>query len=73
MKAHSDIQHIVQQIKSDIDAIASETKNLKNGERFHRIQRMNELRQIAVTLEDIDNSLNTLMEEQSRKKSSPAK
>lgn len=73
MKAQSDIQHTVKQIKSDIDAIASETKNMKNGERFSQIQRMNELRQIAITLEDIDNSLNTLIEEQSRKKSNPAR
>ncbi|MEM9672318.1 MAG: hypothetical protein ACFB15_17410 [Cyclobacteriaceae bacterium] len=73
MKAQSDIQHTVKQIKSNIDAIASETKNMKNGERFSKIQRMNELRQIATTLEDIDNSVNTLMEEQSRKKSDPAK
>ena len=73
MKAQSDIQHTVKQIKSDIDAIASETKNMKNGERFSKIQRMNDLRQIATTLEDIDNSVNTLMEEQSRKKSNPTK
>jgi len=73
VKAHSDIQHTVKQIKSNIDAIASKTKNMKNGERFSQIQRMNDLRLIATTLEDIDNSVNTLMEEQSRKKSSPTK
>jgi len=73
VKAHSDIQHTVKQIKSNIDAIASKTKNMKNGERFSQIQRMNDLRLIATNLEDIDNSVNTLMEEQSRKKSSPTK
>jgi len=73
VKAQSDVQHTVKQIKSNIDAIASETKNMKNGERFSQIQRMNDLRLIATTLEDIDNSVNTLMEEQSRKKSSPTK
>lgn len=73
MKAQSDIKYTVQQIKSNIDAIASETKNLKNGERFNRIQRMNELRLIATTLEDIDSSVDDLMQKQSKKKSGPAK
>jgi len=73
VKAQSDIKYTVQQIKSNIDAIASETKNLKNGERFNRIQRMNELRLIATTLEDIDSSVDDLMQKQSKKKSGPAK
>lgn len=72
MKAQSDIKDTVQQIKSDIDEIASKTKKLKNGERFNHIQRMNELRQIATTLEDIDNSVDSLMEEQTKKKSGPS-
>nr|WKN40157.1 hypothetical protein K4G66_15795 [Tunicatimonas sp. TK19036] len=69
MKSQPKIQDVVQQIKSDIDLIASQTKGLKNGERFSQIKRMNELKQIATTLEDIDNSLNNLIEEQARKKS----
>jgi uncharacterized protein YukE len=69
VKSQPKIQDIVQQIKSDIDQIASQTKGLKNGERFSHIKRMNELRQIATTLEDIDHSVDSLMEEQVKKKS----
>lgn len=72
MKTQSDIKSTVQQIKSSIDEIAAKTKKLKNGERFTHVQRMNELRQIAITLEDIDNSVDSLMEEQTKKKSDPA-
>lgn len=69
MKSQPKIQDVVQQIKSDIDLIASQTKGLKNGERFTQIKRMNELKQIVISLEDIDSSLDNLMEEQARKKS----
>ncbi|MGB3589778.1 MAG: hypothetical protein WBA23_24735 [Tunicatimonas sp.] len=72
METQSNIQNTVQQIRSNIDEIASQTKNLKNGERFSRIQRINDLRQIAFTLEDIDKSVNTLMDEQNKSKSTGA-
>ena len=72
MKTQSNIQNTVKQIRSNIDEIASQTKNLKNGERFTKIQRMNDLRQIATTLEDLDRSVNTLMDKQSRNKSEDA-
>lgn len=71
MKSQPKIQDVVQQIRSDIDSIASRTKGLKNGERFTQIQRMNELRRIASTLEDIDHSVDDLMEKQVMKKSNP--
>ncbi|WKN40850.1 hypothetical protein [Tunicatimonas pelagia] len=72
MKTQSNVQTTVQQIKSNIDEIASETKNLKNGERFTKIQRMNDLRQIASALEDLDRSVNTLMDKQAKNKSEDA-
>ena len=72
MKTQSNIQNTVKQIRSNIDEIASQTKNLKNGERFTKIQRMNDLRQIATTLEDLDRSVNTLMDKQSKSKSEDA-
>ncbi|MEM6845903.1 MAG: hypothetical protein AAF944_00505 [Bacteroidota bacterium] len=69
MKSQSNIQNTVRQIQSNIDEIALQTKNLKNGERFSKIQRMNELRQIASTLEDIDRSVDTLIKKRSKDKS----
>jgi len=72
VKTQSNIQNTVQQIRSNIDEIASQTKNLKNGERFTKIQRMNDLRRIASTLEDLDKSVNTLMDKQNKSKSADA-
>ncbi|MEM8965273.1 MAG: hypothetical protein AAGE93_02575 [Bacteroidota bacterium] len=69
MKSQSNVQDTVRQIQTDIDKIASQTKSLKNGERFTKIQRMNDLRQIASTLEDIDRSVDNLMKKRNKNKS----
>ena len=63
----SDIKRVVDQLKSDIDHIAQETKHLKNGERLSQLRKINGLRQIVSSLEDIDTSLDTLLQRQFEK------
>lgn len=56
-------------MRSDFDHLAQESKHLKNGERFSKLRKMNDLRQIINSLEDIDHSLENLLQEQSGKAS----
>ncbi|MFP4090465.1 MAG: hypothetical protein ACLFUB_19220 [Cyclobacteriaceae bacterium] len=62
------IQLIVEQLKADLDQTSKATYGLKNGERFRSVERLTNIRQIIVSIEDIENALEQLMEEQSRKK-----
>lgn len=61
MEQQNDVKQVVEQLKSDIDLLAQETRHLKNGERLSNLRKLNDLRQIVSSLEDIDNSLNTLL------------
>ena len=61
------VKRVVDQLKVEIDSIALETKHLKNGERLSKLRKMHDLRQIVSSLEDIDNSLNDLLQKQSTK------
>lgn len=67
MKSQDDVKRAVDQLKTDIDHIAQETKHLKNGERLAKLQKMNDLRQIVSSLEDINTSLDHLLQKQSEK------
>lgn len=67
MEHQSDVKRVVDQLKSDIDQIAQETKHLKNGERLSQLRKINGLRQIVSSLEDIDTSLDTLLQRQFEK------
>ena len=69
LKTHNDVQRVVDQLRSDFNHLAQETKHLKNGERFSKLRKMNDLRQIINSLEDIDHSLDSLLQEQSGKAS----
>ncbi len=69
LETHSDVQRVVDQLRSDFNHLAQETKHLKNGERFSKLRKMNDLRQIISSLEDIDHSLDSLLQEQSGKTS----
>ena len=60
----NDVKQVVDQLKSDINLIAQETKHLKNGERLSKLRKLNDLRQIVSSLEEIDNSLNTLLKKE---------
>jgi hypothetical protein len=67
LETHNDVQRVVDQLRSDFDHLAQETKHLKNGERFSKLRKMNDLRQIINSLEDIDHSLDSLLKKQSGK------
>ena len=67
LETHNDVQRVVDQLRSDFNHLAQETKHLKNGERFSKLRKMNDLRQIISSLEDIDHSLDSLLQEQSGK------
>ena len=67
LETHNDVQRVVDQLRSDFDHLAQETKHLKNGERFSKLRKMNDLRQIINSLEDIDHSLDSLLQKQSGK------
>ncbi len=69
LETHNDVQRVVDQLRSDFNHLAQETKHLKNGERFSKLRKMNDLRQIINSLEDIDHSLDSLLQEQSGKAS----
>lgn len=62
------IQLIVERLKADLDQTSKATYGLKNGERFRSVERLTNIRQIIVSIEDIENALEQLMDEQSRKK-----
>ena len=69
VKHHDDIQRVVNQLKSSVDHLAQESKHLKNGARFANLRKINDLRQIISSLEDIDSSLDGLLKKQSEKTS----
>ena len=64
MEHQNDVKRVVDQLKADIDLMAQETKHLKNGERLSKLRKINDLRQIVSSLEDIDTSLDVLLEKE---------
>ena len=67
-----DVKQVIDQLKADINNIAQESKHLKNGERLSKLRKINDLRQIVSSLEDIDTSLDQLLKQQSEKHAMPA-
>lgn len=67
LENQGNVQKVVDQLRSDFDHLAQETKHLRNGERFSKLRRMNDLRQIITSLVDIDHSLDDLLQQQSEK------
>lgn len=63
VKQHTtdNIQCVCNQIQADIDAILREQDTMNENERFKNLHKINELKQILSTIEDIDRSLNTLL------------
>ena len=64
MEHQNDVKRAVDQLRANIDHLAFETQNLQNEARLEKLRKMNDLQQIATSLEDIDNSLNDLLEKQ---------
>ena len=67
LEHQSDVQRVVDQLKSDINHMDQEVKNLTNGERLASLRKINDLRQIVSSLEDIDTSLEALLKKQSER------
>lgn len=61
------IQYACEQLKNDIAKMLNETKGLNERERFKKLHRLNELKQILSTIEDIDHSVNQLLKKQVQK------
>ena len=72
MEHQKDVKQVIDQLKADINNIAQESKHLKNGERLSKLRKINDLRQIVSSLEDIDTSLDQLLKQQSEKHVMPA-
>ena len=60
--SQDNVKRVVDQLKVDINNMALEAKHLKNGQRLSKLQKMHDLQQIVSSLEDIDNSLNELLQ-----------
>ena len=60
--SQDNVKRVVDQLRVDINNIALEAKHLKNGQRLSKLQKMHDLQQIVSSLEDIDNSLNELLQ-----------
>lgn len=65
---NGDIQCVCEQLKDDITKMLNETKNLDDHEKFKKLHRLNELKQILLTIEDIDHSVDQLLEKQVQKR-----
>ncbi len=63
----NNIQCICNQIKADIDAISYKQDAMSDDEKFETLHKINELKQILSSIEDIDQSLNALLSQQHSK------
>lgn len=64
------IQNACEQLKNDIARMLNETESLNDRdgrERFKKLHRLNELKQILSTIEDIDHSVDQLLKKQVQK------
>ncbi len=64
-----DIQYVCEQIKISINNMLKETKTSNEEERFEKLHKLNELKQLLSTIEDINHSVNTLLSQQLQKRS----
>lgn len=67
---NEDVNEVVGQLKAEIEQISRDTYGKKNGERFKSVEKLNKLRNLLSTIEEIDDSLEGLLEEQNQKKNS---
>ena len=69
MKSKSIVKKAIQRIESDIDAVASQNEDLADEKQSTQAERVKKLKKIAHSLEEIDSSVDSLMEQQAQKKS----
>lgn len=72
MEHQNNVKQVIDQLKANIHTIEQESKQLKNGERLNKLRKVNDLRQLVTSLEDIDTSLNELLQQQIDKHSATA-
>jgi len=65
---NADVQEVVVQLKARIHQMSRNTYGKKNGERFKSVQKLNQLRDLLSTIEEIDGSVEDLLEQQQRKR-----
>lgn len=68
MMENTKIRGVVDQLKADIDQMSRQTRGLKNGERFKSVLKLHELRNILASIEEIESSVETLLEQQHNKR-----
>jgi uncharacterized membrane protein YccC len=66
----ADVREVVDQLRAEIDQMCHQTYGKKNGERFQSVQKLNQLRNLLSTIEELDDSLDHLLEEQDQKRKS---
>lgn len=59
--AHDNVQHVCQQIQADIDTILRKQNALNEDEQMQSLRKVDELKQLMLSIQDIDHSLNTLL------------
>lgn len=67
---NGNIQGVCEHIKADIDFISKEAKYMDDVERLRSLHRLQELKQILSTIEDIDHSVDSLLKKQWKRRAS---
>lgn len=65
---NADLSNLVGQLREEIQLISQQTYGKKNGERFRSVQKLNQLRNLLSTIEEIDDSVDELLAEQNQKR-----
>ncbi|WPP52803.1 hypothetical protein [Catalinimonas niigatensis] len=68
----TNLKGVVEQLKADIDQVSMQTKGLKNGERFKSVRKLSDLRNILTKIEEINRSVDNLIELQHQKRNNQA-
>ena len=66
MKSQPIVKKTIQRIESEIDEVASQ-KELNDSDESTETGQLENLKEIAATLEEIDHSVDSLLEKQSKK------
>jgi len=65
---NAEVQDLVGQLKAKIDHMSRQTYGKKNGERFRSVQKLNQLRDLLSTIEEIEGSVDKLQAQQDEKR-----
>ncbi len=65
---NTDVSEIVGQLKAEIDQMSQQAYGKKNGERFKSVQKLNQLRSLLSSIEEIDGSVDELLAKEHQKR-----